>query len=163
MEKKKQFLPTYRGCFICGQKDENSSTLNLRFQVTENGVKVIYTPTKAQEGYKGIIHGGILCSILDETIGWAVAVDRKRYFITAELNTRFIRSLPVGKKVSVLGKIVEHKSRYSIGEGQITDEKGTVYAKAKGKYFLMPDSRAKSVEEYMTFEEDDLDISKSKR
>ena len=53
-------LPTYEGCVVCGQRNVNPSSLNLRFQVTETGVEVPYTPGRHQEGYRQIVHGGIL-------------------------------------------------------------------------------------------------------
>ena len=92
------FLPTYKGCLICGQPENNPSTLNLRFRVTDGGVEVPFKATSRQEGYKGIVHGGIITALLDETIGWAVAVTTKKYFMTGEINVRFVRSLPVGTR-----------------------------------------------------------------
>ena len=158
MNKDNLYLPTYEGCIVCGQKEKNPNTLNLRFKVTDEGVELPFTPIYKQEGYQGIVHGGVICSLLDETIGWAVAVDRKKYFVTGELNVRFVRSLPVGTSVVVKGRTLEHKSRYSIAEGEIMDQQGTIYAKAKGKFFLMPDEKAREVHNYLTFREGDLDV-----
>ncbi|MFH1574250.1 MAG: PaaI family thioesterase [Acidobacteriota bacterium] len=151
-------LPTYRGCIVCGDKDINPSTLNLRFRTSASGVEADFLPQPAQEGYKGIIHGGVLCSILDETIGWAVAVARRKYFVTAELAVRFLRPLAVGTKTVVRGRAVEHQARYSIAEGEIVDLAATVYARATGKFFVMPDEKALGVRRYLTFREDDVDF-----
>lgn len=155
---KKKYLPTYEGCFICGEKEINPATLNLRFQSTPNGVHVQFTPTKEQQGYNNVIHGGIICALLDETIGWSVAVERKCFFVTGELNVRFLRPLPVGMEVWVNGRPTEHKSRYSIAEGEIIDKNGTVYAKATGKFFLMPDEKARQVNSELKYREDDIDV-----
>ena len=76
---KTQFLPTYKGCLVCGQPEENKSTLNLRFRVVKNGVETSFKADSRQTGYEKIVHGGVICSLLDETIGWAVAVDIKKY------------------------------------------------------------------------------------
>ena len=158
MSKSDVYLPTYEGCIVCGQPQVNPNTMNRRFKVTPQGVEVEFTPSFKQEGYKGIVHGGIVCSLLDETIGWAVAVDRKKYFMTGELNVRFVRPWPVGVAVVVKGWCVEHKSRYTIAEGEIVDKKGTVYAKASGKFFLMKDDQARQGHQYLTFREGDLKI-----
>ncbi len=143
---------------VCGQKNVNPCTLNLRFRVTDNGVEVPFKATSRQEGYKDIVHGGIISSVLDETIGWAVAVDRKKYFITGELNVRFIKPLPIGHAVIVRGRALEHKSRYSIAEGEIIDDEGTVFARATGKFFLMSDEAAQQVHSYLTFRKNDLNL-----
>ncbi len=154
----KNYLPTYKGCFICGQKDENPSTMNVRFQVTEDGVQVPFKPDKTREGYKNIVHGGILCALLDETIGWAAAVSRQRFFMTMELNVKFVRPVETDKEYLVKGRPTEHKSRYSLAEGEIVDLEGTVYTKATGKFFLMQDEQARKVNDYLEYKENDLDI-----
>lgn len=152
------YLPTYEGCIVCGQRDVNPSSLNLRFRATETGVEAPFTAGRQQEGYRQIVHGGILCALLDETIGWAVAVHRRKYFVTGELSVRFHRPLLVGTPVVVKGWAVEHKFRYSVAEGEIVDSDGTVYARASGKFFTMPDNEANEVRDYLTFQPDDLDI-----
>jgi len=92
MDNHKHFLPTYKGCIVCGQKETNPNTLNLRFRITDEGVETPFYPDSRQEGYKGIVHGGVITSLLDETIGWAVAVQTRKYFMTAELNMRFFKT-----------------------------------------------------------------------
>ncbi|MBN1560101.1 PaaI family thioesterase [candidate division KSB1 bacterium] len=152
------FLPTYKGCLICGDPQVNPNTLNRRFKVTMGGVEVEFTADARHVGYEGIVHGGIITALLDETIGWAVAVDRKKLFMTAELTVRFIRPLPIDLMVTVRGRSVEHKSRYSIAEGEIIDTTGTVYARASGKFFLMKEDLAHKVNDYLTYLENDLNI-----
>jgi uncharacterized protein (TIGR00369 family) len=152
------FLPTYEGCIICGQKTVNPSSLNLRFHATSGGVEVEFQPDATHEGYRNIVHGGVLCALLDETIGWAVAVQRRKYFVTGELNVRFLRPLAVGTSVTVRGRALEHLSRYSVAEGEVVDREGNVYAKGTGKFFIMPDERAREVHRYLTFRDGDLDF-----
>ena len=158
MGQDKEHLPTYEGCFLCGRKDANPSTLNLRFRVTDGGVEGVYIPDSRQEGYRGIVHGGVLCALLDEVIGWAAAVDRKRYFVTAELTVRFLKPLMVGTPVTVRGRVRKHLFRLSTAEGEVVDGNGKVYAKASGKYIWMPAGQARNVHEILTFQEDDVDV-----
>lgn len=153
-----KYLPTYKGCIVCGQKSVNPNTMGLRFEIAENGVQTCLTPDYKREGYKNIVHGGIICSLLDETIGWSVAVERKKFFVTAELNVRFVRPLPTGLEIIVKGWSLEHKSRYSTAEGEIVDKDGTIYAKATGKFFLMKDDAAQTVNSYLTFRDGDVDV-----
>lgn len=155
---KETYLPTYEGCLVCGEPHVNPATLNRRFKVTENGVQVSFTADHRQEGYHGIVHGGIITALLDETIGWAVAVERKKFFVTGEITVRFVRPLPVSQSVTVYGRTVEHKSRYSIAEGEIVDENGDIYAKASGKFFLLKENDARKINEYLTYHKDDLNI-----
>ncbi|MBN1479870.1 PaaI family thioesterase [candidate division KSB1 bacterium] len=155
---KEIYLPTYEGCFVCGQKDVNPNTLNRRFKVTETGVEVTFKADYRHAGYAGIVHGGIITALLDETIGWAVAVDRKKLFVTGELTVRFVRPLPIGLEVVVRGHSREHKSRYSIAEGEMTDANGLLFAKASGKFFLMKDKDAQKVDAYLNYKKDDFKV-----
>ena len=155
---KEIFLPTYKGCLVCGDPQVNPNTLHRRFKVTGSGVEVDFKADSRHAGYEGIVHGGIITALLDETIGWAVAVERKKLFMTAELTVRFVRPLPINLPITVKGRSLEHKSRYSIGEGEIVDSEGTVYAKASGKFFLMKEDLAHLVNDYLTYRQNDLNI-----
>ncbi len=154
----KHYLPRYTGCLVCGDPQHNPITLQRRFELIEDGVQVEFTADDRYIGYPGMVHGGIICALLDETIGWAVAVRRRQLFVTCELSVRFIRPLPVGLSVKVTGRAVEDKSRYSIGEGEIKDESGTVYAKGSGKFFLMKDEDSKRMNSVLTVSAEDLHI-----
>lgn len=157
---KDNYLPTYEGCLVCGEPEVNPSTLNRRFRVTNDGVEVKFQADARQAGYKDVVHGGIITALLDETIGWSVAVERKKLFVTGEITVRFVRPLPVGLPVTVRGRPVEHKSRYSIAEGEITDADGMVYAKASGKFFLMRDQESSQISQYLKYHDNDLQIFK---
>ncbi len=158
MNDRKSYLPTYRGCIVCGDPAVNPHSLNLRFRTSDDGVEVDFTPGVAHEGYKGIVHGGIVCAVLDETIGWAASVARRKYLVTGELAVRFLRPLASGIPVTVRGRAVEHAARYSLAEGEIVDRLGNVYARATGKFFVIPDAKAREVRDYLTFREGAVDF-----
>jgi uncharacterized protein (TIGR00369 family) len=154
----KTYLPTYNGCLVCGVPSHNPHALNLRFQVTAAGVQTVFIAQSANQGYAGIVHGGIICAILDETLGWAVAVARKKFFVTGELNTRFLKPLAVGQSVVVQGRVLEHKSRYSMAEGEIVDAAGVIFATASGKFSLLKDEDSQKVDPCLNYKDDDLRI-----
>lgn len=157
-DRKGPFLPTYRGCIVCGDPAVNPHSLNLQFRASEGGVEVDFTPGAVHEGYRGIVHGGILCAVLDETIGWAASMARRKYLVTGELAVRFLRPLALGVPVIVRGRAVEHAGRYSVAEGEVVDRLGNVYARATGKFFVIPDEKAREVHDYLTFREGDVDF-----
>lgn len=154
----KAYLPCYEGCLVCGSPEVNPHTLNRKFEVSDDGVQCSFCAGEEHIGYKGVVHGGIICALLDETIGWAVAVERRKFFVTGELTVRFVRPLPVGLTVTVRGRAVEHKSKYSVAEGKIIDDAGVIYAKASGKFFLMKDEDAERVNAYLSYDKNDLNV-----
>ena len=66
--------------------------------------------------------------------------------ITHKRNRGYGASLKTGLRHTKYGTIV------------IIDADGTIYAKASGKFFLMKDQDAQQVNNYLTFQENDLDV-----
>jgi len=147
-------LPRYPSCFVCGRKNE--AGLNVRFKVTEEGVETEYKADQKHNSYEGILHGGIISALLDECIGWAIAVKEEMMFVTGELTLQYILPVPINKEIIVKGYISENQEdnkKYRQGHGEIIDGKGRTYAKAKAKFFPIPKSREKGILE--TLEIDD--------
>ncbi|GBC60267.1 thioesterase [Desulfonema ishimotonii] len=138
-------LPRYSECFICGR--DNPAGTDITFIRTEEGVACEYLAAPKHNGYRGIIHGGIISALLDECVGWAVSLRAGRMCVTGELTIRFRKSLPVSTKVTVKGFCdPEQKTRRLFrGYGHIEDEAGTVYAKAEGRFFPMSEEAQKPV------------------
>jgi len=63
---------TSRGCLVCGR--ENPQGLHLHLDVDEETgvVRCEFTPLGTHIGFEGVVHGGILATVLDE------AMERKR-------------------------------------------------------------------------------------
>ncbi len=57
------------GCFGCGRL--NLHGLRLRFVQEGDGVRAPFTPRLVDEGYGGVVHGGIVATLLDEAMAWA--------------------------------------------------------------------------------------------
>ena len=133
-------LPNSPGCFICGSK--NFSGTNVQFFSTDEGVQCEYHTSEKHISYEGLIHGGILSALLDECLGWAVAIKEKQMVVTGELTIRFNIPVPVNKKIVIKGFSAVNQSddkKYKVGVGQIVDKEKNVYATAEGKFFPMPD------------------------
>jgi len=120
-------------CFACGPS--NPYGLKLKIEIEPGGKSYVeFIPKREYEGYPGIMHGGITSTILDEIMVYAC----KSYgedVVTAKIEVRFLKPVPIGKKLIARGKVVEKKGRAFITEGEITGEDGTLLAKAKGTFF----------------------------
>jgi uncharacterized protein (TIGR00369 family) len=85
-------------CYVCGEK--NPQGLHLKFTVHNGIVLTEFTPQKIHQGYKDIVHGGIITTILDEAMVKA-ALMKGIPAVTAEITVRFKNSLMAGEKVIV--------------------------------------------------------------
>jgi acyl-coenzyme A thioesterase PaaI-like protein len=87
-----------RYCFVCGEK--NPAGLHLRFSLHEGKVFTEFIPQKIHQGYRDIIHGGLISTILDEAMVKA-AIMQGIPAVTAEMTIRFRNPLLAGEKAFV--------------------------------------------------------------
>ena len=74
-------------CVVCGHV--NGHTPRLRFAVADDGsVQAVFQPDRACEGYTGILHGGVIATLLDAAMTNCLFA-HGRCGLTAELNVRF--------------------------------------------------------------------------
>lgn len=121
----------YSNCFVCG--DQNDHGLKAKFYY--DGEKAITEVTAHGdfEGYRGIYHGGVISSLLDEVMIKAILAEEK-YVVTVELTVRYFLPVRVGEKVRFTGKVTKRKGRVTFTEGEATGSDGQVFATATAKY-----------------------------
>jgi acyl-coenzyme A thioesterase PaaI-like protein len=96
-------------CFGCG--DANPHGLRLRFRPrAHGGVWARFCPTRDHEGYLGMTHGGILSTVLDEAMSWAVTYAGD-LGVTARMTLTFRQPARVGEDLLVLAVITGSRAR----------------------------------------------------
>jgi uncharacterized protein (TIGR00369 family) len=148
------YLPNSETCYVCGCA--NPYGLKVRFRLVDGEVQTSFVADEHRCGFKGVVHGGVLSSLLDETMGWAPAFHKKLFCSTAELRIRFLRPAPVGQRLIVAGRMAEDRGRIWEAEGEVRGEDGTVYAKGWGKYIPMTPKQTVEVIEYLNFDEETI-------
>ncbi|MFH1085337.1 MAG: PaaI family thioesterase [Chloroflexota bacterium] len=130
-----QKQPNSRYCFLCGV--ENPIGLKVAFYGDDDDrVVVRFVPRDEHQGYPGVMHGGLLCALLDETIGRTL-VRRDLWAMTVELNVRFLKPVPVGQELTVIGEVQRLRSRTLEGKGEVRLADGTLAVSAEAKYILL--------------------------
>ena len=119
-------------CFGCGP--HNRRGLRLRFSVDSRRktISTVWRPTKEFQGYAGIVHGGMIGMVLDETMGNLLWV-RHRPAVTAELTVRFLKAAPIGAALSCEASITSEIGRVIRMEATAKKNR-TVIAKAKAVF-----------------------------
>ena len=148
-------LPNYPRCFVCGQ--ETKAGISITWIKTEVGVQGEYLGEEKHVGFEGLIHGGIISSLLDECVGWAVAISEKKICVTSELNIKYLKFVPVGKKLIVKGVYSPNQpveKKFHSGFGSIEDDSGKIYATCEGKFFPMPRKMEAAYLEKMSMSDD---------
>jgi uncharacterized protein (TIGR00369 family) len=139
------FRITPHNCFACGELNETG--LHLKLQLAAGRCKVELTLPHQFEGWEGLIHGGIVCTILDEVMAWAL-VERDAWGVTARMSVNFRRPILVGQAIRAEGWIVESKRRIQRTAGRIVDmESGLELAAAEATYVAATDARKRELKE----------------
>ena len=121
----------YSGCFVCG--DSNDAGLQARFFYDDGQAFCEIEADSRFEGYRGIYHGGIIATLLDEVMIKAIlAIDR--YAVTAEMTVRFAAPVKTGDRLLFVGRVVRRKGRVYFTEGEAIVRPERVVATATGKY-----------------------------
>jgi acyl-coenzyme A thioesterase PaaI-like protein len=130
--------PNSRSCFVCGR--ENPTGLNMTFYETAPGEVVAeYTVSEKFQGYPGVVHGGIVASMLDEASGRSqMGPDPSRFMYTAQLSIRYRQPVPVGQPLKILGHAGESKGRIAKATGEIFGPDGLLLAQAEAVLVDVP-------------------------
>lgn len=128
-----QILPHTRSCFVCGES--NPLGLQLRFHTDGRIVRAEFTPRPEHVGFKDVVHGGIIGTLLDEIMVWACVVRTKQFAFCAELNVRFQQPLHPGEKTVANAELASNRrNRLFEARAELHDARGNVLAMATGKY-----------------------------
>ena len=127
-------------CFACGQ--DNPIGLKLVFEYRDDYCISEFQLTPLFEGYPGIIHGGIVSTVLDEAMAKIILTTTTKA-VTIEMNTKFKMMLKSETKYFVKAKITKNKSRTISTEASIFDEENKIVASANAKFFKIESNQAK--------------------
>ncbi len=125
-------------CFVCGQK--NPIGLKLKFDWDGQEVKAKFTPGEYHQGWAGLVHGGIISCLLDEAMSYAALYSGVNS-LTAKMQTRFKRPLPIDEPLTVTGsvtrktrRLVETKAELKLADDTLVAEStATMYIFMIGK------------------------------
>ena len=92
----------------------------------------------------GTLHGGVLCDIADEAMGWALisTLEEEESFTTLELKINYLR--PVwDAKLSAHGRVVNRSRRVALVECEVRDEQERLIARATSTCMVLRGEDAK--------------------
>ena len=122
-------------CFGCGQA--NPTGLHLEFLLAED-CSVVGLPVIPDtfEGPTGYLHGGIIATLLDETMSKAIRASGFTA-MTRHMEVDYQRPVPSGAPLRLEGRITRNDGRKHWADARILDGDGAVLAHAKGLFIEM--------------------------
>src|ERR1700710_2015642 len=97
-------LPHTHGCLVCGQANPLGLKLHLFVDPASGVVSVEFTPRVEHIGFEGIVHGGVVATVIDEAMVWAATWGGRRFCVCGEMSVRFRQSAQVGQPVLVAAR-----------------------------------------------------------
>jgi len=122
-------------CIVCGFANEQG--LHLEFETANDGsVTATFRCDETLEGYPGILHGGVISSVLDGAMANCMFA-RGQATVTVELTAKFRHPVVTGQEAVVSARIRRDSHPLYLLEAEIIQD-GQVKATAKGKYYDQP-------------------------
>lgn len=102
-------LLDFPNCFVCGS--DNPMGLHVSFaRDGEQGCRAEYTAQGNHVGWPGLMHGGLLFTLMDEAVAWAVCYAGLRG-VTGKAEVRFRRPVTVGSRLAITGRVINQARR----------------------------------------------------
>jgi len=119
-------------CFGCGQA--NPTGLHLEFLLAEDLSVVCHTAVpNTFEGPVGYVHGGIIATLLDETMSKSVRA-RGITAMTRNMEIDYARPVPSNGSIRLEGRVIRSEGRKHWTEAKILNGKGTTLATGKALF-----------------------------
>jgi len=119
-------------CFGCGHA--NPTGLRLDFLLAEdNSVVCLAAVPDSFEGPHGYVHGGIIATLLDETMSKAVRAHGLTA-MTRQMEVDYLRPVPTGAPIRIEGRLVRSDGRKHWTQAKIVSAEGAALAQAKGLF-----------------------------
>jgi uncharacterized protein (TIGR00369 family) len=127
-------IPNYwpGNCFACSQT--NMKGLQLRFWLSEKGC---YTKCIIPDhlcGLDGVVHGGIIATLLDEVGAWTILSRFAQLGVTSELSIRYLKPVPTATELIVEGRIISLNEKNAIVHATLHSGKGKLLAEGESKW-----------------------------
>lgn len=136
-----QPLPRFEGhgCIACGT--DNPHSLGMRFFLEEGGtvVRSPITLDAHRMGWVGVAHGGVVSTVLDEIMAWAVLSIRRTLFLTRRLEVDFKRPARLGVPLVARGGLLDEPHDKGVWAwGTLEDADGKILARSRGDMVQVP-------------------------
>ena len=127
-------LPHTAGCLVCGRQNPHGLKLSLHVDEATGIVRMDFAPRPEHIGFEGIVHGGVLATLIDTATFWAafmrlpedaglVNVDLKLNYLKAVVNGHLRAEgecLRAGKQISYTVASVFNESGELVAHGTST-------------------------------------------
>ncbi len=126
-----------RQCFVCGPENATGLQVVPVADPERDEATITLAIPQRFQGWRGIVHGGILSTLFDEAAIYACLHVAPRA-VTAEIGMRYLKPVPVETPVVVRARLVERRKRRLQVEGEVLVD-GAVHARGRAVVMVLPE------------------------
>ncbi len=125
-----QMRERYLGKKVQDTRSPTGNWLGMTLEAVSRGEAVLSMPVRAEMANPyGGIHGGMMATLCDEAIGWAIiSLGLEQHYTTVNLNTDFLYTARVGEVIQARSRIVRQGKKIINAEVQVYNESGLLLA-----------------------------------
>jgi acyl-coenzyme A thioesterase PaaI-like protein len=146
-------LPHTNDCLVCGRLNPHGLKLDCFVDPETGVVKALFVPQQHHCGFAGVVHGGLLSTVLDEVMTWAATWSIKRFCYAGEMTVRFRQNVRADEPLQVEANVEQARSKLVLVDAKLVDSSGALVTTATGKYVPV------SAEQHQRFVATLLDVS----
>ncbi|WP_424243959.1 TIGR00369 family protein [Elusimicrobium posterum] len=122
--------PTSLGCFLCGK--DNPIGMKVHWVEDAENKQVVCETTISEDyrSYPGIVHGGIVATLLDETSGRAILMENGHdaLMVTLKMEVIYKKVTPTNTPLRIIGRVKRGGTSKALVEGEVVLPDGSVSA-----------------------------------
>jgi acyl-coenzyme A thioesterase PaaI-like protein len=136
-------------CFACGSLSEHGMRLDLHVDGDRCWTELELADRF--QGWDGIAHGGIVCTILDEVMAWSLAAT-DNWGLTARMTVDFKRPVRLGIPIRAEGWMTRQRRRLVDTAARLVDvASGELLATAEAVYVAADEQRKRELKDRYRF------------
>ena len=120
----------YPNCFGCGA--DNPIGLRLRYRHEGDALLTEFTPGEAHQGWPGIVHGGIITTLLYEVME-NFAYHNGAMPMMRNMQTRFRRPAKTGERITATASLINRNGREMSVTASLTQAQGELIAEGSAE------------------------------
>lgn len=124
-------------CYGCGPANEHGLRLDFHLDEANQRVEARWRPDAHFAGYKTMVHGGIIATMIDEGMGWALWGLAQKTGVTRELKVRYLRPVLTSQEYVIRGWVERVEEGFAVVRSTVSDARGRVAAEGSAEWALI--------------------------
>ena len=131
-------------CYVCEPRNARGLRLAFFHDDDEQAVVCEFALDETYSGAPNFVHGGLTLAILDEAQAWACIALARKFAVTTQTTTTFLRPIMVGRRYVAEARVEDVTDEAITTSARMLDtDKGKVRAESRATFLVLSDAVAK--------------------